>query len=101
MHALDMPGEPDGVVTRPIDVTETLVANATRRALRHGEKEVVPRVSDLDALASSTAGKVEGSGEKVTFRATGLAAGTYTIRATASDGKGGTATAQIDISVKQ
>src|SRR5436305_1505534 len=38
---------------------ETLVANATRRALRHGEKEVVPRVSDLDALASSTAGKVE------------------------------------------
>ena len=27
MHALDMPGEPDGVVTRPIDVTETLVAN--------------------------------------------------------------------------
>ncbi|HEY2814323.1 MAG TPA: sigma 54-interacting transcriptional regulator [Acidimicrobiales bacterium] len=39
--------------------SETLVANATRRALRHGEKEVVPRVSDLDALASSTAGKVE------------------------------------------
>ncbi len=38
---------------------ETLVANATRRALRHGEREVVPRVSDLDALAASTAGKVE------------------------------------------
>jgi magnesium chelatase subunit I len=38
---------------------ETLVANATRRALRHGEKEVVPRVSDLEALASSTSGKVE------------------------------------------
>src|SRR5581483_539528 len=38
---------------------ETLVANATRRALRHGEREVVPRVSDLEALASSTAGKVE------------------------------------------
>ena len=29
---------------------ETLVANATRRALRNGEDEVVPRVSDLDAL---------------------------------------------------
>ncbi len=28
MHALDMPGEPDGVVTRPIDVTETLAADA-------------------------------------------------------------------------
>jgi magnesium chelatase subunit I len=38
---------------------ETLVANATRRALVHGEADVVPRVSDLDALASSTAGKVE------------------------------------------
>ena len=38
---------------------ETLVANATRRALRHGEHEVVPRVSDLDALVASTAGKVE------------------------------------------
>jgi magnesium chelatase subunit I len=38
---------------------ETLVANATRRSLRHGETEVVPRVSDLDALVASTAGKVE------------------------------------------
>jgi magnesium chelatase subunit I len=38
---------------------ETLVANATRRALRHGERDVVPRVSDLEALAASTAGKVE------------------------------------------
>ncbi len=38
---------------------ETLVANATRRAVRHGESEVVPRVSDLDALVASTSGKVE------------------------------------------
>jgi len=38
---------------------ETLVANAARRSLLHGETEVVPRVSDLEALASSTAGKVE------------------------------------------
>ncbi|CAN5712504.1 hypothetical protein BH24ACT3_BH24ACT3_03560 [soil metagenome] len=39
--------------------TETLVANAMRRSLRHGETEVVPRGSDLEALASSTVGKVE------------------------------------------
>lgn len=32
MHALDMPGEPDGVVTRPIDVTETLVATGLAAA---------------------------------------------------------------------
>jgi magnesium chelatase subunit I len=38
---------------------EVLVANATRRALRHGETDVVPRITDLDALASSTSGKVE------------------------------------------
>jgi magnesium chelatase subunit I len=38
---------------------ETLVANATRRALRNGEAEAVPRISDLQALVSSTQGKVE------------------------------------------
>ena len=38
---------------------ETMVANATRRALRLGETVVVPRVSDLDALPASTSGKVE------------------------------------------
>ncbi|MGZ6993836.1 MAG: sigma 54-interacting transcriptional regulator [Acidimicrobiia bacterium] len=38
---------------------ETLVANAMRRSLRNGEHEVVPRVSDLDALVASTAGKIE------------------------------------------
>jgi RNA polymerase sigma-70 factor (sigma-E family) len=32
MHVLDMPREPDGVVTRPIDVTETLVANGLTAA---------------------------------------------------------------------
>ena len=38
---------------------ETLAANAVRRALHLGERDAVPRVSDLLALASSTAGKVE------------------------------------------
>jgi magnesium chelatase subunit I len=38
---------------------ETLVANAARRTLVHGESDVVPRISDLEALASSTAGKLE------------------------------------------
>src|SRR5687767_6703757 len=39
--------------------SEVLLANATRRSLRLGETEVVPRVSDLDALVASTAGKIE------------------------------------------
>jgi magnesium chelatase subunit I len=38
---------------------ETLVAAAARRCLRTGEDRAVPRVSDLAALVSSTAGKVE------------------------------------------
>jgi magnesium chelatase subunit I len=38
---------------------ETLTANAARRALKLGEEYAVPRISDLDALVSSTSGKVE------------------------------------------
>jgi magnesium chelatase subunit I len=38
---------------------ETLIANAARRALRLGETDVVPRIADLEALASSTQGKIE------------------------------------------
>ena len=38
---------------------ETMVANAARRAISLGENEIVPRVSDLDALLASTMGKVE------------------------------------------
>jgi magnesium chelatase subunit I len=38
---------------------ETLAANAVRRALRLGEPEAVPRITDLDALLASTQGKLE------------------------------------------
>jgi magnesium chelatase subunit I len=38
---------------------ETLAANALRRALALGEREAVPRVSDLEALVTSTCGKLE------------------------------------------
>ena len=38
---------------------ELLAANAIRRGLRAGETVVAPRVSDLDALVASTAGKIE------------------------------------------
>ena len=38
---------------------ETLAASALRRALRSGEAEAVPRVSDLEALQSSMSGKLE------------------------------------------
>jgi magnesium chelatase subunit I len=38
---------------------ETLMANALRRAVRLGEREAVPRIVDLEALVTSTAGKLE------------------------------------------
>jgi magnesium chelatase subunit I len=38
---------------------EVMVANAVRRALRHGERDVAPRVSDLEALPASMMGKIE------------------------------------------
>jgi magnesium chelatase subunit I len=39
--------------------SEVLAANALRRALRAGEREVVPRICDLGAIAASTSGKIE------------------------------------------
>jgi magnesium chelatase subunit I len=41
---------------------ETLVASAVRRAVRTGESEAVPRISDLPALVQSTMGRVEFEG---------------------------------------
>ena len=38
---------------------ETLVSNAEKRAVRTGEREIVPRLSDLPAVAASTVGKLE------------------------------------------
>jgi magnesium chelatase subunit I len=38
---------------------ENLVSNAMRRAIRLGEKAAAPRISDLPAIISSTAGKIE------------------------------------------
>ena len=38
---------------------EVIAANALRRGLRAGERVVVPRIDDLDALAASSGGKIE------------------------------------------
>jgi magnesium chelatase subunit I len=38
---------------------ENIVSNSTRRAIRLGEKQAVPRVSDLAAVHASTTGKIE------------------------------------------
>jgi magnesium chelatase subunit I len=38
---------------------ETVLANAEKRAVRVGEHEIVPRISDLHSVAASTTGKLE------------------------------------------
>ena len=43
----------------PITVLENVVSNAERRALRLGEREVVPRLADLYAALPAITGKIE------------------------------------------
>jgi magnesium chelatase subunit I len=43
----------------PISVTELVVSNAERRALTHGEKLIVPRITDLYAALPGITGKLE------------------------------------------
>jgi magnesium chelatase subunit I len=43
----------------PITVLETVVSNAERRALRHGESLAVPRIADLYAALPAITGKLE------------------------------------------
>jgi magnesium chelatase subunit I len=42
-----------------INNLETLIASAEKRALRLGESEIAPRITDLPALSASTGGKLE------------------------------------------
>lgn len=46
-------------VRMTINNLESILSNAEKRAVRLGEKEAVPRISDLHALSASTAGKIE------------------------------------------
>jgi magnesium chelatase subunit I len=43
----------------PITVIETIVSNAERRALRHGEGVAVPRIADIYAALPAITGKME------------------------------------------
>jgi magnesium chelatase subunit I len=43
----------------PITVMETVVSNAERRALQHGESVTVPRIADLYAALPAITGKME------------------------------------------
>ena len=46
-------------VRMTINNYESLLSNAEKRAVRLGEPEIVPRITDLPALVASTSGKIE------------------------------------------
>jgi len=50
---------------------------------------------------TSTGGKIVGSGSNVQFDSTGLPPGTYTVKCTVNDGRGGTADASGNVEVKE
>jgi hypothetical protein len=54
---------------------------------------------DLVFAWTTTGGQIVGEGETVTFDASGLAPGPYTVRALVSDGQGGTSQAEVTITV--
>jgi outer membrane protein OmpA-like peptidoglycan-associated protein len=59
---------------------------------------------DNDPLTYSyttTGGQIIGSGSKVQFDSTGLAPGSYTVKCTVNDGRGGTADASGNVEVKE
>jgi outer membrane protein OmpA-like peptidoglycan-associated protein len=50
---------------------------------------------------TASGGQVSGDGPKATFDSTGLSAGSYTVKCSVSDGKGGTADANTTVDVQQ
>jgi outer membrane protein OmpA-like peptidoglycan-associated protein len=50
---------------------------------------------------SASGGQISGTDSNATFDATGLAAGTYTVKCTVNDGRGGTADASGNVEVKE
>jgi hypothetical protein len=85
----------------------TISCSTDRSPIMPGERTGITSVAsdpDGDPLTysySTTSGTINGSGPKVEFDSTGLAPGSYTVRCSASDGKGGTADASTTVDVQQ
>jgi magnesium chelatase subunit I len=59
-RASDEINQASGVSVRvSINNYESIISNAEKRAIRCGESEIVPRITDLHAIVASTAGKIE------------------------------------------
>jgi len=60
-----------------------------------------PDNDKLDYSWTASGGAINGSGETVTFNATGVKAGSYNVTATVSDGRGGKASCSMTVNVSE
>jgi len=85
----------------------TISCSTDRSPIQPGERTGITSTAsdpDNDALTysySATGGTVTGTGPKAEFDSTGLQAGSYTVKCSVSDGKGGNADASTNVDVQQ
>jgi outer membrane protein OmpA-like peptidoglycan-associated protein len=85
----------------------TISCSADRTPIQAGERTGITSTAsdpDNDPLTytySASAGQVTGNGPKAEFDSTGLSAGSYTVKCSVSDGRGGNADASTTVDVQQ
>ncbi|MGA2810021.1 MAG: OmpA family protein [Candidatus Acidiferrum sp.] len=97
----------DIAVQTPPNHPPTISCTTDRSPILPGERTGVTSVAsdpDGDPLTYSytaSGGQIIGSGPKVQFDSTGLSAGSYTVKCSVSDGRGGNADASTNVDVQQ
>ena len=97
----------DITVAKKPNQPPTISCATDRSPIMPGERTGITATAsdpDGDPLTysySATAGQVSGDGPKAQFDSTGLAPGSYTVKCSVSDGRGGTADASTNVDVQQ
>jgi outer membrane protein OmpA-like peptidoglycan-associated protein len=97
----------DIAVQTPPNRPPTISCSTDRSPIMPGERTGITSVAsdpDGDPLTysySTTGGQIIGSGPKVEFDSTGLQPGSYTVKCSVSDGRGGNADASTNVDVQQ
>lgn len=97
----------DVTVAKKPNQPPTISCSTDRSPIMPGERTGITSTAsdpDGDTLTytyTATGGQVTGDGPKAQFDSTGLAAGSYTVKCSVSDGKGGTADGSTTVDVQQ
>jgi outer membrane protein OmpA-like peptidoglycan-associated protein len=97
----------DITVAKKPNQPPTISCATDRSPIMPGERTgITATASDPDGdpltyTYTATGGQVTGDGAKATFDSTGLSAGSYTVKCSVSDGRGGTADANTTVDVQQ